>query len=296
MKPDTYAFYLNAVTRVVTHLTANLDASADLPALADLANLSPYHFHRIFRGMVGETPLELLRRLRLERAAHELRTTDTPITQLAFRAGFETHEAFTRAFRVAFGDAPSAYRQHTRGRPILAARNGVHFDSLHTFIPLTPGGSLVDIHLDTLPPLRLATVEHRGPFNQIGAAFERLSAIAGAAGLFAQPTVMMLATYDEDPEGKPAEELRSRAGITIADGMPMPEGLEEQQISGGRYACHTHIGSFRGLGDAWQRFMGDALPSSGYVVRPGAALEIYRSDMRTTPEAEYRTDLLVPIE
>lgn len=298
MKPDTRSFYVDAVTRVLRQLVARLDDSADLAELARLANLSPFHFHRIFRGMVGETALELLRRLRLERAAHALRTSELPITQLAFAAGFETHEAFTRAFRAAYGEPPSSFRQNPRARPHLAAPCGIHFDTadvMGVFIPRDTGGAGMDITLQQLPALRLATVLHLGPFNQIGAAFEKLGAVAGRAGLYAHPGAMMVATYDDDPEGKTAEELRSRAGISVPEGVPMPNGLEEQRIAGGAYACHTHIGGYELLGDVWSRFMGEALPASGYVIAPGPALEIYRSDMRTTPKTEWRTDILVPV-
>ncbi len=299
MKPDTRAFYLDAVQRVVAHLVTHLDESPDLAALARLACLSPFHFHRVFRGMVGETPLELLRRLRLERAAHQLRHDATTVTAVAFNAGYETHEAFTRAFRAAFGAAPSVFRRNTRAHPMLAASSGLHYDPRGTatdFNPSDTGGLTMQIDRETLPPLRLATITHVGPYNQIGGAFEQLSAIAGRAGLFAYPGAMMIATYTEDPDGKPAEELVSSAGITLPEGVPMPEGLAELRVPGGAYARYIHLGAYDMLGDVWARFLGEALPATGFVLKPGLSLEIYRSDMRTTPPAQWRTDLLVPVE
>lgn len=299
MKPDTRAFYLDAVGRVVTHLVTHLDESPDLAALARLACLSPFHFHRVFRGMVGETPLELLRRLRLERAAHQLRHETTAVTTVAFHAGYETHEAFTRAFRTAFGAAPSVFRQNARAHPALAASSGLHYDPCGTatdFIPRDTGGQTMQIDRETLPPLRLATITHIGPYNQIGAAFEQLGAIAGPAGLYAHPDVLMIATYTDDPDGKPASELVSHAGIAIPEGVPIPAGLSEQRVSGGSYARYIHLGAYDVLGDVWTRFLGEALPANGFVLKPGLSLEIYRSDMRTTPPTEWRTDLLVPVE
>ena len=298
MKPDTRSFYLQAVQRVVTHLVAHLDESADLRALASLACLSPYHFHRVFRGMVGETPLELLRRLRLERAAYRLLQTDESVTHIAFAAGYETHEAFTRAFRAAFAESPSTFRRRTNARAMLSARSGLHYNHAGTspqFISRDTGGHTMQIEIETLPALRLATVTHLGPYNQIGAAFQKLGSIAGQAGLFGNPDAVMIATYDQDPEGVPVEELRSRAGITLPETAPLPAGTEEQRIAAGTYARYTHIGGFEKLGDVWSRFMGEAIPASGHRVADGPAIEIYRSDMRTTPKDELRTDLLVPL-
>ncbi len=124
---------------------------------------------------------------------------------------------------------------------------------------------------------------------------EQLGAIAGQAGLFAHPGAIMLATYDDDPDGKPPEELRSHAGISIPDEVPLPHGAVEQRIEGGTYARYTHIGAYDILGDVWSRFMGVALPASGRLLADGPALEIYRSDMRTIPKDKLRTDLLVPV-
>ncbi len=69
MKTDTRTFYEAAVERAALRITGGLDEALDLEALAKEAALSPFHFHRIFKGMLGETPLEMHRRLRLERAA-----------------------------------------------------------------------------------------------------------------------------------------------------------------------------------------------------------------------------------
>lgn len=70
VKAETRSFHELAVARAVRRVVASLDEALDLKALAREAGLAPFQFHRIFRGMVGETPLEPHRPLRLERAAH----------------------------------------------------------------------------------------------------------------------------------------------------------------------------------------------------------------------------------
>jgi AraC family transcriptional regulator len=154
----------------------------------------------------------------------------------------------------------------------------------------------MEITRTQLPALRLATVLHQGPLYQIGVAFERLRTLAERTGLRAYPGALLVAVYDEDPEGKPVEALRSRAGIRIPDGIRMPEGLVEHHVPAGVYACYTHRGGYERLGEVWSRYIKEALPASGHVVAEGPVLEIYRSDMRTTPKAELLTDLLVPIQ
>src|SRR5438132_3301311 len=127
VKSKTEQAYKERVLRVLVYIQQHLDETIELDDLARVAHFSPFHFHRIFRGLVGESVMEHVRRLRLERAAHRLKFGDQPVTRLAFEAGFETLEAFSRAFRAMFGKAPSRFRDLHRVLPFPAAASGVHF-------------------------------------------------------------------------------------------------------------------------------------------------------------------------
>ena len=96
-----------------------------------------------------------------------------------------------------------------------------------------------------MPKLRVATVHHVGSYSRISEAFQKLGALAAKNNLFAYPEAQMLAIYHDDPEGKPAAELQSEAGIVIPENLPLPEGLGETTVSAGRYAMTTHVGSYR---------------------------------------------------
>lgn len=301
MKAETKSFYQTAVARAVEHVATHLDEALDLAALARVAALSPFHFHRVFRGMVGETPLELHRRLRMERAALRLLEGERGVTAVAFEAGYDTHEAFTRAFRALYGVPPSAFRKAGAGappRPELAARSGVHYRPGATATAFNPppiGEPRMHVTIQDRPALRLATVRHVGPYNRIAEAFARLGATAGAAGFVPGPDPAMIAVYHDDPESTPPDELRSDAALTIAEGAPLPEGLAELRLPAGRYAVTTHLGPYATLGDTWVRLMGEWLPASGRRLGEGLSYEVYVNDPRNTPAHELRTDLYVPL-
>src|SRR5512146_2988206 len=118
MKVGTRTYYEILVARAAVDVRSAMDCALDLQSLAKRAALSPLHFHRIFRGLLGETPLEMHRRLRLERSAAALAAGDSAITRIAFEAGYETHESFTRAFRDAFAVSPSEFRIAARSQPV----------------------------------------------------------------------------------------------------------------------------------------------------------------------------------
>jgi AraC family transcriptional regulator len=307
VKAETRSFYEAAVERAVTRITRTLDQALDLALLAREAALSPFHFHRVFRGMLGETPLEMHRRLRLERSASELLGSHRSVTAIAFAAGYETHEAFTRTFRQAYGAAPSAFRQSAAearfgcARPPqteLATASGVHF---HADAPdahpvrFIPGDNVMNVTIETLPELRVAATRHIGSYVRISEAFARLGEIAGPAGLLAFPTTMMVGVFYDDPETTPAHELRSDACVTIPESAHVPEGLEEKRIPAGRYARYTQVGPYSQLPDAWARLMGQWLPRSGYRVDDRSSFEIYRNTPENTPQEGLQTDLYLPV-
>jgi AraC-like DNA-binding protein len=118
---------MDTFTSFVDGLAESLDdhgASGD--DLAARAHLSRFHFDRVVRAVGGETPARLRRRILLERAAFRLVTSDAGLLEIAAEAGYSSNEAFTRAFRRAYGASPSAWRA-SPGRIQLDAPNGVHF-------------------------------------------------------------------------------------------------------------------------------------------------------------------------
>jgi AraC family transcriptional regulator len=299
MKPDTRSWYLESVQRTIDYIFGHLDEALDLHALASGAHLSPFHFHRIFKGMVGETPLELIRRLRMERAAWRLSRSNQSITDIAFGAGYETHEGFTRAFRAYYGTSPSGFKRRKHPRIEIAAKCGVHFTPEpggSLFNPRDPGGNTMNVEIVEMPGMRLAAVPHVGPYNQIPLAFERLGEIAGSAGLLRQPDAAMLAMYHDDPESTPEQELRSHAAIVVPEEVPLPAGLVEQRLPAGRYAHTLHVGPYEQLGDAWARFMGEWLPASGHRIGDGVSYEIYLNTPAEVPKEELRTEMYIPID
>ncbi|GAB2702895.1 helix-turn-helix domain-containing protein [Nocardia thraciensis] len=101
------------------------DDNATLGAMAEDAYASPYHFSRQFSRGTGESPVALKRRVLLERAAWQL-GTGVSVTDVAFAAGYDSVEGFSRAFSRAFGHPPSATRTEEKQR-WLPAVNGIHF-------------------------------------------------------------------------------------------------------------------------------------------------------------------------
>jgi AraC-like DNA-binding protein len=117
---DTFATFVDSLAERLD------DHDADGEDLAARVHLSRFHFDRVVTSTAGESPAKLRRRVLLERAAFRLVTTDATVLEVALEAGYGSNEAFTRAFRRAYGAAPATWRA-APGQIRLESRNGVHF-------------------------------------------------------------------------------------------------------------------------------------------------------------------------
>ena len=104
--------YEQAILSTLIYIQTHLEGDLNLDVLAERVGFSAYHFHRIFREIIGEPVKEYIRRLRIERAAYRLKISEETILQIALDAGFKTHESFTRAFQRQFGITPNEFRSN----------------------------------------------------------------------------------------------------------------------------------------------------------------------------------------
>lgn len=299
IRPATRNAYARAVQGAIEHIVDRLDEALDLDTIARQVCLSRFHFHRVFRGMTGEGPMEMVRRLRMERAAWRLKHSDWSVSRIAFDAGFETHEAFTRAFRASYAMTPSVFRRREHPRIEIVAKCGIHFTNggpVPAFIPRDSGGRTMQVEIKHVDEQRVAAVEHRGPYLQINEAFGRLGEIAGPAGLYRDPEAKMVGLFYDDPDTTPADELRSDAGLVIGRSTAVPNGLNERRIPAGEYASTLHVGPYEQLPDTWARFLGEWLPSSGYRLAGDAvSYELYLNDPTRVPREQLRTEIRIPV-
>lgn len=267
---ESYARRLN---RVAEHIWAQLDAPLDLAELAEVACLSPYHFHRIYRAMIGETVAETVSRLRLQRASMELARGQAPIGKIAARAGYASAPAFTRAFRAAYDQTPAAFRAARR-------RNS--------------GADPMTVEIQDRPPMRIATVPHRGPPQQIGQAFDRLMAWAGPKGVV-MPPAAGVAVYLDDMSVVPPAEQRALAGITVGPEIESDDTVSIHEVPAGRYAVLLYRGPYAQIGKGYEELFG-WLPTSGEEPAHAPCVEVNLNDPRKTAPVDLLTELCLPLK
>lgn len=141
MKPATIPPAIQTIQNIVDGIEAKLNNPIELEQLADEAGMSFWHFLRVFRAVVGETPKDYIRRRRLTHAASALLENKQNILEIALTAGFESHEAFTRAFKSQFNISPRNFRFAGKQPDFPYAHPGIcseYLAHLHTGISREP--------------------------------------------------------------------------------------------------------------------------------------------------------------
>ena len=282
MRADrNWTAYGDRLARVIDHIHAHLDDEIDLDRLAEVACLSPHHWHRIYHAVHGETIAQTVKRLRLHRAAGLLANSSLPVATIAERSGYPNLQSFTRIFGAAYGMPPAQYR-----------RRGAH---THFVRPITEVTAMYDVTITTVQPLEAISVSHTGSYMAIGQAFDQLYGWLGMRQLI-HPGMRMLAVYFDDPSAVAEAKLRSKACIVLGRAVAVEPPVELTEIAGGTYAVLRHKGPYATMKAAYQWLYGDWLVTSGREPADAPCFEDYLNNPRDTAPADLLTDIYLPLK
>lgn len=275
------ARYDDRITRVIAYIYDNPTGDLSLDALADVAAMSRFHWHRVFRAMTGETCVAAVKRIRMHRASVALVQTDTPVANVGAAVGYPDVASFSRAFAQVFGKPPGQFRIEGRLAPQVIKTS-------------TGDPEAMDVSIKTVPARQLAVLSHVGPYQEIGQAFQTLYARIGGLGMFGQIREGVAIFYD-DPMAKAPEELRSDAGVTLAEGVAVPEGMEGRTIPAGKAAVVVYKGPYSGLPAVYDHLYSAWLPASEEEAADHPSYEVYLNDPTKTPPDELLTEIVMPL-
>ncbi|MCW5581466.1 MAG: AraC family transcriptional regulator [Luteimonas sp.] len=289
MKPATRDTYARRIDAVVTHLQSSLERGGplpDLPELAAVAHLSPFHFHRVWRALTGETIGRTVARLRLLRALHLLGDPRVAITEVAGTAGYGTSQAFARAFREAFGASPG----ELRGQPDRLARAAAALEA-----PAQPGQAApLQVDVVSLDPFEVVALRKRGAFADLDAAFGELFGWATETGVV-DAIVGLHGVPLGDHRDVPESELEFDCAIRLSTEAEPQVPLRRRVLGGGEYARVRHVGAYEGMEDLVDRVLAQWWPGSGHALRDAPIHYEFLDDPETVPEALLRADIFVPL-
>jgi AraC family transcriptional regulator len=282
-KPETFTEYQQRIIAVLVYIDQHLEETLTLDDLARVACFSQFHFHRIFQAFIGEALYAYIKRLRLERAASNLKTSDLSITDIAFKSGYETPAAFAKAFRERFGVTPTGFRTRSG--------NGSGKKQFNTT------EEMMKPEIRILDDTNLLFVRRMGNYKQ--AAEEAWKALMKHAfwRVIINPSTKFIGISRDDPRLTEESKLRYDACITVKANVKTKGEVGVQTLKGGKYAVFLHQGPYEKFQETYDLIFSEWLPRSGCKLRETLCFEMYlnKNPRRTKPE-NLRTEIFVPIE
>lgn len=262
--------YYRWVYEAVAHIEANLGETINLQEVAEQAGYSVFHFGRIFQGVTGETVMEYVRKRRLTEAAKALIRTNRRILDVALDWQYDSQEAFTRAFKRAYGVPPGVFRRRRVFTPLRLPL------SLTDLQPGTKGASM-ETRIINLPAMRVVGLAYIGKneHEEIHAMWDVFLPRCHEVQGLTHPGVALGVCGDEQDDGS----FRYVAGCQVDEDAPVPDGMIAIEVPAATYVVATQHGPLadeaRGLHAVISYVYREWLPQSGYQRAPTPDLEWY---------------------
>ena len=281
--------YRERINRIIKVIIRNPGGEWTTQSLSEIAGISAYHFHRIFRALTGETMFSFLQRRRLIYAVELIQEGDFSLTEVALECGFDSGSSLSRAFRKYLHCSPTQFRTQ-RSVPLLPpARTQA----------LAKSAAKVEIR--KVQALTAIVVERKGLIDQNfnRAATDAFRLLVGEIkrancwSALGQPIGMC----PDEANLVPDAEARYQAGFLYERAVPeMSDEVQHVKIPGGKWAVSIHQGPYETLWQHWNWLYRDWLPSSGNRLRDAAPFEIYLNNQKQVSPNELRTEIRIPIQ
>jgi AraC family transcriptional regulator len=281
MKKTTKDDYLQSIYKVIYYIEQNYNDDLTLEELSKVASFSKYHFHRIFKSIIGENLSEYVKRVRLSSTTLKFKT-DKKITQIALDSGYETNASFSKAFKNHFGITPKEFSLNAKKKK---------------------GLKMLEAKIVELKPIEVLYVRKEGAYDKsAGEAWEVLMGFAYKNKIkykknLMGKSAMMFGIGHDNPNITDDNKQRYDACISWDDKTVEPQGeISAKTIDGGKYAMFLHKGAYENLKATYDD-IGDWIVESGIEVRDLPMFEKYlnRDPRRTKPE-NLKTEIYVPLK
>jgi len=299
--------YEQAILSTLIYIQTHLEGALNLDVLAGRVGFSPYHFHRIFRDVIGEPTKEYIRRLRVDRAAYRLKMSEETILQIALDTGFKTHESFTRAFQRQFGIPPNEFRrnflQASRARKKqLQPRYIAEFHVKDESSLLPNQSTSVHVRLEHVRPIIVAFMRHVGPYDKLLDKGSPMSLLWdelfewGNSNQLINADSLLIGIPQDDPSITPPEKQRFDVCVQIPEFRNPSGHIGCQTIPAGTFGVGRHYGSFDNLADTYMHIYDSLVTTGRFRLRTQTSFEVYSYSLVKGDIRIHFTDVYLPVE
>lgn len=299
---EIQADYKNRINRVFEFIDENLESDLSLSTVSGIAFFSPFHFHRVFKFVTGETLNEYVTRRRIEKSASDLLHKNATATEIAHNYGFSDNSSYSRAFKKYFGVSPTEFKKQNPNRHSkirqLKSKNGQEYPDYDKYICVINNlknwiKMNAKIEIKEMPKMDLAYVSSIGPQN-LENSYGKLMQWATPKGLINDKT-KMITIYHDSFKVTQANKVRMSASILLDKPIETKGEIGLTTIEAARFI----VGSFEiGLNEFEKSWTGLFvwMNENGYKKADKEPFEIYHNNFNEHPERKAIVDFCIPIE
>ena len=295
--------HIKRIRKVLNFIEENLDNELSLENLAEIGNYSPFHFHRIFRGIIGETLQEYINRNRMEKSAMLLsHQKQKSIEDIFSEVGFKSNSTFSKTFKKYFGVSPSVFRKNTpeKFNKILPmnSNNGqkevvfqqylYNINQMKNFMETS-----AKIEVKELPEMHLASVLSIGVQN-IDNAYNKLISWGISKNLFPRENVKMISVYHDSFKVTAPNKVRIHACMLLDEPIKTDGEIFPETLPKGRHIVGSYFIGIHEFEKAWQGLF-LWMNENGYQYKRTFPFEIYHNNFKEHPEKKCIVDFCIPI-
>jgi len=308
--------YKARINKVFDYIEMNLSKQFTLEELAEVANFSKYHFHRIFYSLTRETPSHFINRIRIERIADALiLNPKKSITEIAYDFGFSDPAVFARSFKACFNCSASEWRRRKQNaNSNICKEESIFNQTFNNLSKEENNGSIYfssvsnnkiwsntmvqckNVEVKDLPTLTVAYVRYIGPYKGDAGLFEKLFnklfTWAGPRNLLSQPDLKTIVVYHDNLEITDEDKLRTSVCITVPEDTKVDGEIGKMQINAGKFALARFELGVNDFAQAWDWVYSSWLPASGYQPDDGPCFELYPEESKN---GKFIVDICVPV-
>lgn len=300
---EIQADYKNRINRVFEFIDENLESDLSLNAVSEIAFFSPFHFHRVFKFVTGETLNEYVTRRRIEKSALDLLHKNITTTTIAHKYGFSDNSSYSRTFKKYFGVSPTVFKKQNPNRHSkirqLKSKNGQEYPDYEKYICIINNLKQwtkmnAKIEIKETPDLHLAGVTHVG-VNGIENAFEKLMKWAIPKGLLKNTEAKMGRIFYDSFKVTAPDKVRMSIFLTTYEPFETENEINKLMINKGKCI----VGRFEITPNEFEKSWTSLfiwMNENGYKKGIENPFEIYHNDYREHPENKFLVDLHIPIE
>ncbi len=295
--------YIARIDQVLRFIDENLDADLSLETLAQVANYSAFHFHRIFKQIANESVNTYILRKRIEKMASVLMyQSEISVTELSLQYGFNSNSSFTRAFKKYYGVSPTEFRRQMPSRfskisQVKSKNRQVdqvfeeyicNINDLKNWIKMN-----AKIEIKEFAPLKLACVTTIG-VQGISNAYQELLKWAVPKNLLAKESTKIITIYHDSFKLTAPEKVRMSACISVGEEEKAHGKVHLTTLQPGKCIVAYFEISLADFSKSWSSLF-VWMNEQGYQKAEGNPFEIYHNDFREDPNQIAKVEFCIPV-